>query len=316
MSASLSADFVTKILALVPGSRRDVFDMYIRGTPFEFDPFTNVLLDSDTGPGARPEAFPAWTYLLPLFILGPLTYNMYALFMSLVSGEWWKHKTFRREAIMAARSIAVTSPLLVVVFSALFEQRWGRLYYSKSETAAQLPWYYPYLLQPLLHVLISDTTFYWTHRSWHTPWLYANSHYHHHSCRPTTSFAGNAADAFEVSLTGYVTALMPAFIIPCEASMFMALSLFGHAWSIYLHNFECHVMPGWLYDSFDHNVHHHYGERNYNYGLYFEFWDRAMGTYRDRVPTSKRIEQHKYPIPLLPPNRAADPNPTFAKKAK
>lgn len=211
------------------------------------------------------------------------------------------------------------------VFDALFERRIGRIYYTDSPENT-LPWWYPYLLQPLLHLVISDTTFYlWvmpvmavgplghrslrltpirdvagvlltpppplppplppfltpdsTHRFWHTSWMYKNSHYQHHSCRPTTSFAGNAADPWEVALTGYVTALMPAFIVPCEASMFMMLTLFGHMWSIYLHNYECHVMPGWVYDSYDHNVHHHYGEENYNFSLYFEFWDRVFATY-------------------------------------
>jgi len=86
--------------------------------------------------------------------------------------------------------------------------------------------------------------------------------------------------------------------------MFMMLSLFGHMWSIYLHNYECHVMPGWIYDSYDHNVHHHYGQNNYNFSLYFEVWDRVFGTYRDKVPTSSRIQDHKYK-PSKPANDRA-----------
>jgi hypothetical protein len=38
-----------------------------------------------------------------------------------------------------------------------------------------------------------------------------------------------------------------------------------------------------LYDCRDHHVHHYYGVKNYNFGLFFQFWDRLMGTYLDKT---------------------------------
>lgn len=38
----------------------------------------------------------------------------------------------------------------------------------------------------------------------------------HCSCRPTTSFAGNAADVFELTLTGYSSAIVPALLVPMD----------------------------------------------------------------------------------------------------
>lgn len=67
----------------------------MRGTLFEDDPFTNVLLNSANGPGSR--IFSKWQYFIPLLLLGPISYNLYALLLSLISGEWWKHESFRRE---------------------------------------------------------------------------------------------------------------------------------------------------------------------------------------------------------------------------
>jgi len=48
-------------------------------------------------------------------------------------------------------------------------------------------------------------------------------------------------------------------------------------------------MPVGVYDSFDHNIHHYYGQCNYNYGLFFQFWDRMMGTYKGGVAGNLKL---------------------------
>jgi len=60
---------------------------------------------------------------------------------------------------MTTRTIVLTSPILVFVFSALFERRIGRIYYAGTDDDT-LPWWYPLAVQPLLHLVISDLTFY------------------------------------------------------------------------------------------------------------------------------------------------------------
>jgi len=46
-----------------------------------------------------------------------------------------------------------------------------------------------------------------------------------------------------------------------------------------------------VYQCHDHNIHHYYGERNYNFGLYFRFWDRLLGTHKAAVPSCKRLSR-------------------------
>jgi hypothetical protein len=63
--------------------------------------------------------------------------------------------------------------------------------YNKDDPDCEYSSLYTYFLSPIGFWVVSDATFYFGHRFWHNKWLYEKSHYHHHSCRPTTSFAGN-----------------------------------------------------------------------------------------------------------------------------
>jgi hypothetical protein len=45
-------------------------------------------------------------------------------------------------------------------------------------------------------------------------------------------------------------------------------------------------MPGHkiIIDPYEHNIHHHYGFKNYNFALYFTWWDVLMGTHKEWMP--------------------------------
>lgn len=104
------------------------------------------------------------------------------------------------------------------------------------------------------------------------------------------------ADVFELVLTGYASAIVPTLLVPMDAQIFLGVTAFSHWWTIYLHNNAAHLLPPWLgldfvYTSHDHNIHHYYGQKNYNFGLYFRFWDRLLGTYKETVPTCARLSR-------------------------
>ena len=255
----------------------DIYDVVLSRVPvLADDPFVVIMFDV---PGRVGVPTPFWRYWISTILVGPLFFLVTATLLSLYSGEWTKRASMRREAWISVKGLVVTSPFIAWVFQGFAEGRWGHWYYAVADE----PWFVGYtaLGSPLLFFVVADATFYFGHRSFHEiPGLYRLSHYHHHSCRPCTSFAGNAADAFELIFTGHANAVMPAFLLPMHAKTYLALSLFNQFWSIYLHNYEGHRMPWGIFSCFDHNVHHHYGKRNYNFGLYFQFWDRVCGTYR------------------------------------
>jgi len=274
-----------------------VYEYFLEHTFFRFDPFTHIIISVDPQPNVG--EFSYLSYLGATSIGGPLLFLFYAYIMSLATLEWKRFSSFRREAMMTAKALFVTSPILAVVLQKYFSCEWGKLYYdsdllspsSSSSSSSSHSLLYTYVLSPFLFWALSDATFYWGHRFWHIPFLYKYSHYYHHSCRPTTSFAGNAADVFEIVFTGYLAALLPILIVPLHARVFLILTIFSHVWTIFLHNNNARRIGMYIYDSKDHNIHHYYGQKNYNYALYFQFWDRLLGTYRSAVPSSSRLKE-------------------------
>ncbi len=56
-------------------------------------------------------------------------------------------------------------------------------------------------------------------------------------------------------------------------------NVYGHCgWELYPKGFNKHWFGKWINTSVNHNQHHQYFKGNY--GLYFLFWDRMMGTIR------------------------------------
>ncbi len=59
----------------------------------------------------------------------------------------------------------------------------------------------------------------------------------------------------------------------------MLYNVYGHlGWELYPAGFSKHFVGKWINTSVNHNQHHQFFKGNY--GLYFLFWDRMMGTLR------------------------------------
>ncbi|EGD76352.1 hypothetical protein PTSG_01052 [Salpingoeca rosetta] len=266
--------------------------LLFNGTIVEHDPFVSVMLG--VGPAPSTGAYSLFSYWVTLCLFSPSMFNVLGLTISLLTKEWGAYMNnraeLRRQAWLTSKGLVLSTPVLAVMMRAILEQRVGRLRYDDDNIA-----WPEYIFSAIAFILVQDTTFYLMHRLWHTELLYDLSHHLHHSCRPTTTFAASAADVFEITFTGYVSALMPALVVPMGARLFLIMDLFGHLWSIYLHNHDAHRIGLLVYDPHDHNVHHYYGQRNFNFGLYTQIPDRIMGTFKAFTPTgrlslSKKLE--------------------------
>jgi len=143
-------------------------------------------------------------------------------------------------------------------------------------------WSY-FILSFFLTLLIHDTYFYWMHRLMHHKKLYKYFHkVHHQSTNPSpwTSFSFQP-------LEGFVEAgifVVFAFVLPLHPIIMLSFLVFMTTYNVYGHlgwewlpkDGHKHWFWKWLNSSVMHNQHHHYFKNNY--GLYFSFWDRAMGT--------------------------------------
>ena len=136
-------------------------------------------------------------------------------------------------------------------------------------------------------VVAHDAYFYWMHRGLHTRRMFRRAHLEHHLSRTPTAWAAYSFAPIEGL---FEAAFMPLFLllVPMHALVLVGFVLhqivrnvlghMGHelAWP----GFTRSRWTGWLTTSTHHDLHHSQG--GYNYGLYFTWWDRWMGTEHPR----------------------------------
>jgi sterol desaturase/sphingolipid hydroxylase (fatty acid hydroxylase superfamily) len=148
---------------------------------------------------------------------------------------------------------------------------------------------------PVMAVM-HDTYFYWMHRFIHHPNLFKWVHLVHHKSTNPSPFAAYAFHPLEAILEAGIF-LIFVFTIPVHLYhlifffLFMIIyNVYGHlGWELYPKGFSKHWLGKWINTSVNHNQHHQYFKGNY--GLYFLFWDRLMGTIRDDY--DERFEEVK-----------------------
>lgn len=169
-------------------------------------------------------------------------------------------------------------PLLLIKNKSVVQHT---LYYT---TISEYGWWYFFAAFPLL-LLLHDTYFYWTHRLMHHKKLFRWFHLvHHHSTNPSP-WAAYAFHPLEAVVEAGIFAVF-LFIIPVHPLHFyiffffmIVYNVYGHlGYELYPKGFSRHWLGKWINTSVSHNQHHQYFKGNY--GLYFTFWDRWMGTLR------------------------------------
>ncbi|HEY8929171.1 MAG TPA: sterol desaturase family protein [Mucilaginibacter sp.] len=143
--------------------------------------------------------------------------------------------------------------------------------------------YVYYFISIGLMIVLHDTYFYWTHRLMHWKPLFKYVHKTHHLSINPTPFAAYAFHPIEAVVEVGIIPLI-AFTIPHHASAIgifgvysLLLNVAGHlGYELFPKGFASHWLFKWHNTSTHHNMHHRLVKCNY--GLYFNFWDRVMGT--------------------------------------
>jgi sterol desaturase/sphingolipid hydroxylase (fatty acid hydroxylase superfamily) len=137
-------------------------------------------------------------------------------------------------------------------------------------------------------VLAHDAYFYWAHRAMHTRALYKHFHrFHHRTVTPTpwTAYAFALPEAIVMAL---FMPLWLALVPTPEPVVFTFLAVMilrntmGHA-GLELHprGWASHPVLKWISTTTHHDL-HHAGSFNHNFGFYFTWWDKLMGTEHPR----------------------------------
>ena len=176
-------------------------------------------------------------------------------------------------------------------------------YYTNIEDHG---WLYFFLAFPLMFIM-HDTYFYWAHRLMHHKKLFRLFHLVHHKSTNPSPWAAYAFHPLEaiVEIGIYVVFL---FTIPMHYLQFIIFFLLSIIYNVYGHlgyelypkGFSRHWLGKWINTSVNHNQHHQYFKGNY--GLYFTFWDRMMGTLnKDYDKEFEKVTSRKKPGNLPAP---------------
>ncbi len=150
-------------------------------------------------------------------------------------------------------------------------------------------WYFG--LSIVLALVIHDAYFYWTHRFMHWKPVFKVMHRVHHLSHNPSPWASFSFHPTEAVIEGGILPLL-VFIMPMHPLaiagflvIMTAMNVLGHlGFELYPSGFTKHWIGRWNNTSTHHNMHHKY--TRCNYGLYFNWWDKLMGT------NHARYEEH------------------------
>lgn len=187
---------------------------------------------------------------------------------------------YAREIIYSMITIVAFVLVAWVVYRTPFNQ-----FVLRYEDISEYGWGY-WALSIFLMILLHDTYFYWMHRFMHHPAVFKVVHLIHHKSTNPSPWAAYAFHPIEAIIEASI--IFPiALLIPFHTTALLTFLLFmiiynvyGHlGWELYPKGFNKHWLGKWLNTSVNHNQHHKHFEGNY--GLYFLFWDRWLGTIRE-----------------------------------
>ena len=130
-----------------------------------------------------------------------------------------------------------------------------------------------------LMIILHDTYSYWIHRMIHHKWLFKYVHLLHHKFKNPSPWSAFAFHPYESILTmGIIPIIL--FTIPWHnlaLAIFITGIIFYDTFVHLGYNIKQFKLFKYQNTPLDHDVHHRNSKSNF--GLYFTFWDRLMGTY-------------------------------------
>ncbi len=232
-----------------------------------------------------------WLYWLVYFVLLSLRYVLFAGVAYLFFYVWRKRawlsrkiqqKYPERKRILFEIKYSFSS-LAIFASLALFI-RWATKagYTQVYSDFNEHSWAY-FAFTVVAFIVIHDAYFYWTHRTMHHPKLFKHVHKVHHMSNNPTPWAAFSFHPLEALVEFGIIPIM-VFIMPLHpiaivifALYMVLLNVMGHlGYEIFPKGFTQHKLFGLHNTSTHHNMHHKHV--NCNYSLYFNIWDKLMGT--------------------------------------
>ncbi len=200
--------------------------------------------------------------------------------------RWWRRKIIQRDPAAAdVRREMLWSLLTVVIYSLvgtatlLIGRQGGMQFYKKIDAHGWL-WFFGSIV---IAIIVHDTYFYWTHRLMHHRRLFRWFHRVHHQSTNPSPWAAYSFAPLEAVVQAGIFPLL-AFTLPMHPLAFFAFMIWQIVFNVIGHTgyeyFPPWLMKSWLGKLLNTPTNHiqHHEKMRGNYGLYFNYWDRLMGT--------------------------------------
>ncbi|HWN67905.1 MAG TPA: sterol desaturase family protein [Haliangium sp.] len=215
-------------------------------------------------------------------IVGPLYLVCWKLLRGRLKGRRIQRTSPPRARVLKefAWSLATFVVFSLVGVATLLMSRagWTQRYHSIDERG----WLY-WAASVALMLVVHDAYFYWTHRFMHLRGVFRYFHRVHHlsfNPSPWAAFSFHPLEAVVEAGIVFVIALIMPFHPSALFAFLIIMTIMnglGHlGYELYPRGFARGRLGRWVTTSVHHNMHHHYVHGNY--GLYFTWWDRLMGT--------------------------------------
>jgi sterol desaturase/sphingolipid hydroxylase (fatty acid hydroxylase superfamily) len=223
------------------------------------------------------------THLLRYLLIAGIAYLIFYHWKK----SYWKHKKIQKEdpkkEIVQLEFLYSLSTFLI--FSAVGVAIYLLNHHGYTLIYTDIKQYgtFYFICSIVITLVMHDTYFYWTHRMMHSKYLFSLFHKTHHlsfNPSPWASFSFHPLEAIvEAGILPIMIFILP--LHPLAIGIFLLImtimNVMGHlGYELYPSGFLKTWLGKWNNTSTHHNMHHKYGRSNY--GLYFNWWDRIMGT--------------------------------------
>lgn len=168
---------------------------------------------------------------------------------------------------------------VVATVAILYGRAFGWQIYKEIETHGWI-WF---VCSIFIAIFVHDTWFYWTHRLMHHRRLFRWFHRVHHESTNPSPWAAYSFSPLEAVVQAGVFPVL-AFTVPMHPLAFLvfmvwqiSFNVLGHTGYEFYPRRLLETWPGRFLNTPTHHIQHHEKFRG-NYGLYFNVWDRLMGT--------------------------------------
>ncbi len=202
-----------------------------------------------------------------------------------INSERASGKVMRSEMTWALLN-NVNYAILAVVAYLMYERGFLRLYFDWHDYGT----IYGVLVVPVL-LLAHDAYFFWVHYLMHQRPFRRISHHvvHHqfHNVSPWAAFSVHPIEGFvELLFRPILLMLIPThpYSLIAFAILSFALNIIGHSgYELFPKSFATSPLTKFSSCATYHYLHHR--NSNYNFGLFFNIWDRVMGTMNPEYAT-------------------------------